>query len=245
MTRTVAADQAPPEDRPSRASTTPAASLRRTSVLVGSFFVLATLAYLTGSGLVESVTGDPRYLTIAYPDRHRIFAGVLLELVNCAAVVGIAVLLFPVLRRGSEPVAVGYLASRLIEAVILAVAALSPLLLVTLSRAHLHAGGETGLADTLGGMLVAGDAAGLWTAMIALGLGSLLLCHGLYAWRLVPRPIALLGFIGYACLLAWGVLGILLGEDPSGVLLVPGAVFELAFPAWLLARGLKEPAASS
>ena len=81
--------------------------------------------------------------------------------------------------------------------------------------------------------------------MIALGLGSLPLCYALYRGRLVPRPVALLGFIGYACLLAWGVLGILVGEDPSGVLLVPGAVFELAFPAWLLLRGLREPAASS
>ena len=219
-------------------------SLRRTGVLVGACFLLATIAYMAGSGLVESVTGDPRYLTIAYPDRHRIFAGVLLELVNCAAVVAIAVLLFPVLRRRSEPVAVGYLASRLIESVVLAIGTLGPLLLVTLSGAHLEAGGETGLADSLGTMLVAADDAGFRTAMIALGLGSLLLCHGLYTSRLVPRPIALLGFVGYALVLVWGVLGVLLGQDPGMVLFVPGAIFELALPAWLFLRGLDPSAAA-
>jgi Domain of unknown function (DUF4386) len=211
--------------------------LRRTGVLVGAMFLLATLAYLAGSGLVESVAGDPGYLTVAYDERHRLFAGVLLELVNCAAVVAIAVLLFPVLRRRSEAVAVGYLASRLVEAAILAVGALGPVLLVALSRAQ-PGGGGTALADTLGRMVVAGEAAGFRTAMIALGLGSLLLCHRLYRWRLVPRPLALLGFVGYVLVLVWGVLGVLLGRDPGMGLFVPGAVFELAFPVWLFARGL-------
>jgi Domain of unknown function (DUF4386) len=243
MTATIAGEPSTNSSATSSATTAP--SLRRTSVLVGALFLLATVAYLAGSGLVQSVTGDPRYLTIAYPDRHRLFAGVLLELVNCGAVIGIAVLLFPVLRRRSEPVAVGYLASRLVESVILAVGALSPLLLVTLSRAHPHAGSESGLADTLGRMLVAGEEAGFRTAMIALGLGSLLLCHGLYTSRLVPRPISLLGFVGYALLLGWGVLGVLLGEDPSTILFVPGAIFELALPAWLFVRGLDPSSAFS
>ena len=81
--------------------------------------------------------------------------------------------------------------------------------------------------------------------MIALGLGSLLLCHGLYTSRLVPRPIALLGFVGYALVLVWGVLGVLLGQDPGMVLFVPGAIFELAFPAWLFLRGLDPSAAAA
>jgi hypothetical protein len=239
MTATVAGERA------AGGGATAAPSLRRTSVLVGVLFLLATVAYLAGSGLIRSVTGDPRYLTIAVPDRHRLFAGVLLELVNCVAVVGIAVLLFPVLRRRSEPAAVGYLAARLVESVILAVGTLSPLLLVTLSRVQPHAGGGRGLAETLGGMLAAGEEAGFRTAMIALGLGSLLLCHVLYTSRLIPRPIALLGFVGYAFLLVWGVVGVLVGRDPSTILFVPGAVFELALPAWLLVRGLDPAAASS
>jgi Domain of unknown function (DUF4386) len=216
-------------------TTTTAGSLRRTGVLVGACFLLATVAYLAGSGLIQSVTGEERYLTIAWAERHRLFAGMLLQLVNCGAVVTIAVLLFPVLRWGSEPVAVGYLAARLTESVILAIAALSPLLLVTLGAGH---AGEAALADTLGRMIVAGDEAGFRTAMIALGLGSLPLCSGLYRWQLVPRPLALLGLVGYALLLLWGVLGVLLGKDASTVLFAPGAIFELALPVWLFVRGL-------
>jgi hypothetical protein len=211
---------------------------RRTEVLVGAMFLLATVAYLAGSGLVASVTGDPGSLAVTDAERSRLFAGVLLELVNCAAVVTIAVLLFPVLRRRSEAVAAGYLAARVIEATILAVGALAPVLLVTLGRAQVGDGGGTAVADLLGRTVAAGEAAEFRTAMIALGLGSLLLCHGLYHWRLVPRPLALLGYVGYALLLVWGVLGVLQGRDPGMGLFVPGAVFELAFPVWLFVRGL-------
>jgi Domain of unknown function (DUF4386) len=173
------ADEAQPAARSRQGGTATAPTPRRTGVLVGALFLLATVAYVAGSGLIESVTGDPRYLAIAFPDRHRIFAGMLLELVNCAAVI------------------------------------------------------------------VAGEEAGFRTAMIALGLGGLLLSHGLYTWRLVPRPLSLLGFVGYALLLVWGVLGILFGKDPSMALFIPGAVFELAFPAWLFLRGLDPSAVSS
>jgi hypothetical protein len=80
--------------------------------------------------------------------------------------------------------------------------------------------------------------------MIVLGTGSLLLCAVLYEIRLVPRALAVLGFVGYLALFASGWLDIA-GYDIASALYVPGALFELVFPLWLIVRGLSEPTASA
>jgi hypothetical protein len=78
-------------------------------------------------------------------------------------------------------------------------------------------------------------------AMIALGTGSLLLCYVLYRYRLVPRALAVLGFLGYLALFASGWLEIA-GESVAYALYIPGGLFEIAFPLWLIAKGFSEPA---
>ncbi|HYF74189.1 MAG TPA: DUF4386 family protein [Nocardioides sp.] len=66
--------------------------------------------------------------------------------------------------------------------------------------------------------------------------------------RLVPRPIAVLGLVGYA-LLTTGVpldlLGVVhMNEGLGQLILAPGGLFEFVFmPIWLLAKGFS-PAAS-
>ena len=48
--------------------------------------------------------------------------------------------------------------------------------------------------------------------------------------------------VGYAFLVAWGALSVLEGGNASMALFAPGAVFEVAFPIWLFARGFTEMA---
>jgi hypothetical protein len=67
----------------------------------------------------------------------------------------------------------------------------------------------------------------------------------LYRSRLIPRPIATLGLIGYPALLAGCVLDMFnLVDVTQGIGLtavVPGGVFELLLPIWLLAKGFTYP----
>ena len=146
----------------------------------------------------------------------------LLEFINSAAVVGIGLLLFLILRRYSEGMALGYAGSRIIESVLLLVGALSALLLLTLRWHDLT----------------------FQMAMIALGVGSLLLCYVLYKFRLVPRAISVLGFVGYIAIFAYGLLEIF-GQNIGLVLFAPGAIFEIAFPLWLIVKGFNEPAGTA
>ena len=68
--------------------------------------------------------------------------GVLLELVLAASVAGIGALLFPVLRRRNEGLAMGYVCTRILESVLLLAASVSGLVFLDLGQDHGRAGLE-------------------------------------------------------------------------------------------------------
>lgn len=140
--------------------------------------------------------------------------GVAMMLANCVVVVAIGVLLVPVLRPKNPRVAVVYLGTRIFEAVFLAVGAIA---------LSVEAAGVNFAAYNI--------------AMAGLGVGSLFLCAALYRSRLVPRFLAVWGFVGYAGV-AVGSLLELAGVAGSGLIAaVPGGLFELVLAVWLIARG--------
>jgi hypothetical protein len=212
-------------------------TLDRTAVGVAVLFLLATVTYTIGNGLVRSVTDSATPLEHAYPDRTRLAVGALLEFVDAAAAVGIGVLLLPVLRRRSEVAALSYFASRVIEATLVVVGALCAVAVVIVGRDAVAQGGVSGSHRVLGDVLVQSGYSAFRASMIALGLGSLFLCWVLYDARLVPRAMSVLGLVGYALLMLWGAVGIVQRRDATTALFVPGAIFELVFPVWLLIRG--------
>jgi len=83
----------------------------------------------------------------------------------------------------------------------------------------------------------------LWVYILA-GAAGVILSYLLFTSKLVPWPIATLGFIGYAFLLLGvplGFAGIVdMNEGLGLALIVPGALFELiALPVWLIAKGFR------
>ncbi len=83
----------------------------------------------------------------------------------------------------------------------------------------------------------------LWV-YVPTGVGGIILSYLLFVAHLVPRPIALLGLVGYAALtigVPLDLLGVLDMSAGAGMLLVvPGGLFELVFlPVWLLTKGFR------
>ncbi len=79
----------------------------------------------------------------------------LIDAINSAAVIAIAVVLFPILKKHNEALALGYVASRIIESVILIVGHISLLSLLTLSQEYVQAGApDASYFQTLGTLLV-------------------------------------------------------------------------------------------
>lgn len=212
-------------------------SNKGTARVVGVLFLLATAAFMAGSGLIDSVLNQPTFLTDLYPDRMKVIAGLFLELINSAAVVGIAILMFPILKPYNESIALGYFGSRIIEAALLIVSIISPLILLALSDQYIAEGavGDSSFL-TIGNLAVRGQEMAFELAMLVLSLGSVMFCSLLYQTKLVPRALSLLGIIGYIALLASSCLSII-GLDPGFILFIPGAIFEIIFPIWLITKG--------
>lgn len=128
---------------------------RATAVVVGTLFLVASIAGLIGLPLQESVVGGDDYLTAASAHPDRLATGVLLQLVMGVAVVSIAVVIYPVLRRGTERLAMGYVVARALEAMVYIVSATGLLALITVSEKYVaaDAGPAGGAAGTAGDRL--------------------------------------------------------------------------------------------
>jgi hypothetical protein len=212
-------------------------SNKKTARIVGVLFLIATVTFMIGSGLLESVLNNPEFLNNVYPNRTKLIIGMFFELMNSAAVVGIAILIFPIIKQHDEAIALGYFGSRIIESVILIVSLLSPLLLITLSQEYITTGTtDDSYFQTIGNLAIKGHDLAFEIAILVLSLGSLMFCYLLYTSKLVPRVISVIGLIGYAALLASGCLGIF-GIDIGMILYLPGAIFEIIFPIWLIVKG--------
>jgi Na+/melibiose symporter-like transporter len=70
-------------------------STRKTGIIVGVLFLVATAANMLGEGLMEPILNAPGYLTNVSENGTQVIIGVLLQLITGAAVVGIGVLMFP------------------------------------------------------------------------------------------------------------------------------------------------------
>ncbi len=177
--------------------------------------------------------------------------GVLFELINDAAVVGIAVMLFPILKKHSESIALGYVGFRIIEAVIIIVGAISLLLLLTLSQEFVIAGApDASYFQTLGTLLLAArDWVFLLGPGIVFSLGALMFYYLLYQSKLIPRFLSVWGLIGAPLLLAdAGLLG-MFGHSPFSTISIflnlPIAVNEMVLAVWLIVKGFNSSAIAS
>jgi hypothetical protein len=214
---------------------------RVTARLVGILFLVATAAGLAGLPLQESVVGDSDYLAAASEQRDRLATGVLLQLVMGLAVVAIAVVIYPVLRRRTERLAIGYVVARVVEAVVYVVSGAALLALVTLGERSLAAGDPASWAAVGRLVLAERDWAGhaILDATV-FSVGALVLNAALYLARLVPRWLSVWGMAGAAAYLLAGVL-VLYGLEPLStpqvLLEAPLGLQEIALALWLIIKG--------
>ena len=206
------------------------------SRLIGALFLSAILFYGGGLALVTSVIGAADFLSTISAHQTTLDLGAFLMLLNSVVVVSLAVLLFPILENHSKRTAVAYLASRSIEAVLLAVGVLCLLMIPTLGQ---HA--ADAWAKGLGSFLVQANTMSYQIAVTSLGLGSVFFSLLLFRTRLIPQLLAAWGVIGYAIFLA-GAIAEIFGIHIGVALSIPGGLFEVGLGIWLLIRGFQPEA---
>jgi len=203
------------------------------SRLIGALFLLGFLSYGIGSGLATSLVGSSNFLSTIGANQTLLITGAFLIFLNTGVDVGKAVLFFPILEKHSQRTALAYLATMIVEVVLLAVGALALLLIVPLGK---HAG-EPG-AQTLGSILVQTNFTAYQMGEMVLGVGATLLCVLLFRTQLMPRWLAISRLSGYP-ILAAGTIAEIFGIHIGLYLTIPGFFFEVVMPFWLIFKGFK------
>ena len=224
-------------------------SSRKTALAVGVLFILTFITSIAAAVLYGPLTDNPGgYITGAGADT-RVFLGAFLELMLILTNIGCAVVLFPLLKRQNETLALGYVTARLVECAFIGIGLLSLLTVVTLRQEA--AGADAGSLVVVGRSLVALHN---WTFLLgpgfADGIGTgLILGWLLYRSGLVSRRMALFGVIGGPLLAASGA-AVLLGVIPQfsplqSIATVPEFIWELFLGLWLTFKGFKAAAPSA
>lgn len=203
---------------------------RKNEILIGIFFLAAMAIYIVGSSLVDhsitaSLQGDSLSTT-------RWALGITMEYMNSAFVIGIACLLLPILKKMNKEIAYIYFSARIIEAILLLIASACVAIFFTLPN---------GSVTTDLTIFVQFRHFLFQTAMIFLGLGSVFFCSLSYTKKLIPSFLAALGIVGYFCLFLSGLLHIWGLSAMSSLLLIPGSIFEILFPLFLIVKGFLSP----
>lgn len=211
-------------------------SQRKHSLAAGLFYLL-TFVSIPTLALYRSVRG-PNFVTGPGPDAP-VILGVLLEMVVALAGIGTAVALYPIVKRQGESRAVGFVASRTLEAATIYVGIVSLMSIVTLRRA----GAGAGALPTAQGLAALYQWTFFFGQSFIPAINGMLLGSLLYESRLVPRWLPVLGLIGAALLVAlWFAVLFGVFEDVSPVAAlgtIPIAVWEFSLGVYLTVWGFK------
>ena len=217
---------------------------RKTAIVAGALFIVATVASILGSVALGSVLDGPGYLTNVATSESQVIVAVLLFLIAASSAFATAFVLFPILRRHSEGLAAGYVGIRGFENVFYVAGVIGLLIMLTVSQNSVGGGSpDPGLGVAL---LALHDWPIAIGTLIFAGLGSMTLNSVLYRSGLVPRWLSLWGIIGAVLLVSYGLLGIF-GVDtglgsPYMLLAMPIALQEMVFAVWLMVKGFNRPA---
>ncbi|HWN22993.1 MAG TPA: DUF4386 domain-containing protein [Gaiellaceae bacterium] len=213
---------------------------QRNARIFGVLFIITFITSIAALALFQSVLDDPAAYVAGGGKDNQIYLGAFLELLLIIANVGTAVVLYPIVRRQNELLAIGYVTARVIECVFLAAGIIFVLGVVSLRQ------DSPGAADLAVSLAALKD----WTFLFGPGFivpfgNGLILGYLMYSSGLVPRRMAWLGLIGGPLLLI-GNFGVLFDWwDATGavnILVIPEFLWELSLGIYAAVWGFRRDA---
>jgi len=213
----------------------------KTAIIVGVLYIIGTVAGFLSVGFVGPIWNAQDYLLSVSANQNQVIAGALLVLTMGLSLAMIPVLMFPILKKHSEALAVGYVVFRgALETFTTIATAISWLLLIRLSQAYVQAGSlGTSSFQTLGTLLQADEVTSIGSIIFL--LGALMFYYLLFKSRLIPRWISGWGLIAIIPYLAQPLLvmfGLIKSSSTIGtVFFLPMAIQEMVMAVWLIVKG--------
>ena len=216
---------------------------RDIAISVGVLYILAAVTAMIGFALYQPILNDPLYIINGTSNDTQVVWGALNELILAFSIIGISVLMFPIINKENESLAIGYVCFRLLEAILIIIGIICLLSIVSLSQEFVkEVNPNRSSYLTAGKLLVAMHN---WTFLLgpnlALGPSTLLMSYFLYDSKLVPRFISVLGLAGGFLILACALLvmfGTFLQVSTWGAILaIPVFAYEMSLAVWLIVKG--------
>jgi uncharacterized protein DUF4386 len=217
---------------------------RRLALIAGIFMVI-TFVSIPALPLYDQVLNHTNFIVGGGGDA-RVELGALFEILTLVSGIGMAVTLYPVLKRQSESLALGYVTVRVVESGLIAVGIVSLLAVLTLRQDVSGAAGTDNATLILNGraLVAVHDATFLLGPAFCAAIGNgLILGFLMLRSGLVPRRYAQFGIVAGSLALVTALLVLFGAYDqisgPSTILTAPEAVWELSLGIYLIARGFK------
>lgn len=225
----------------STSTRTPMSPMRKTALAAGLLYLATFVFSIPALGFYDGVLNDPGFVHGSGGDGGVLWGG-LFEVITALTGIGTAVALYPVIRRYGRANAVGFVASRTIEAAMIMVGVLAVLAVYTL-RQDLGGTDAAGLDAAANALVAVKDWSFLWGPGIMPALNALFLATVLRRSGLVPRIIPTIGLIG-APILVLSSLATLFGafDQVTGVsllLALPIATWEFSLGVYLTVKGFR------
>jgi hypothetical protein len=224
---------------------------RKIAIIAGVLFIIATVAALLSTVFTKPILDATDYLIKISANENRIAIGALFRFIAAAASAGIAISLYPILKKYNQGLALGSVGFRIIEGMLGIVGVICLLLLTTLSQEFVKAGApDSSYFQTSGVLIVAvrdwmGNVAGL----LAFGLGALMYYYIFFQTKLVPRWLSGWGLIGTILIIVTSMLVMFRVIGPMSttqiVLAIPIGLQEMVLAVWLIVKGFNSSAIAS
>jgi hypothetical protein len=213
---------------------------RKITTTVGWLYILGMIAGILS---ISYAIDDPNYLAKASFAANRILITAFFQLLMAPLYIGIAILLYPVLKKHDQWLAFGFAGFRIVSGVFSVIGVIFLLLLLALSQEFVKAGTQsTSYFQTMGVLLQTGrDLVNHVATILSVCISSLMYYFILFRTKLVPRWLSGWGLVGivFTCgaslLFFFRILSII---TPIYIALnIPIALQEIVLAIWLIVKG--------
>lgn len=208
--------------------------------IVGALFLLALVTSILGGSIIEINISEPNDLTTLYTHKTAMLIGMLLELTCAVSVIFIGIIMYPIFKKSHGTLAIGYVSFRIMEAMTIVIALISPLLVLKLSELSLVSNTiDMSTLQHLSTLFieVRDDVLGLILVSF-FSVNAIIFYYVMYHIKLIPRFISIWGIIGAILVFAMNLSG-LFGLKVYIIMALPIITNELFLSFWLMIKGFK------
>lgn len=215
-------------------------SSRKTAIIAGMLIIIGMVAGMLS--IVPSVE-SPDYLTEVYANQNQLLSAAFFQFTLVPIYIGFALVLYPIIRKYSKSLAIGFVSFRIIAGVFQIVGVIALPIIILLSQKFLESTAPDLLYFQIFGDVIklGRDLANHVGVMLATGLGNLILFYIFYKTKLIPRWLSSWGLIGntLAMLASFLILFRLIDVITPHfiVLTIPLVIQEIVLAIWLIVKG--------